>query len=440
MLGWAVSSGRFRFFGLLSARAIAGCRHTTVPMEEEDDEKLSYRRLRLLGQGSFGKAFLARDLSNNELVVMKQVRVEKMDAKARDTAVREAVALRRVRHPNVVRFRQVFVRSGWLCLVMDFADGGDLCCAVKERAKSGELFEESAVLECFSQVADAVRYVHAKKMVHRDIKSRNVFLCRTGQALLGDFGLVRLLESTLELAHTRVGTPYYLSPEIIRKQPYNYKTDVWSLGVLLYEMAHLRRPFVGTLETLPKIIISGEYEPLSSVFSAELHQLVARMLAVDPHQRLNLADALQEEVLAAPLRRSREALQLGFPPDETPEPPPIPVRKEIQELDSEWIGFNTMIRRKEDGLILPEAKGIVDLSVAKAPPPRPDEGPEEWSRAPAAPEHPDSGEELGSASDDSWGSVVDTGNDALQQLMAPGAPRPNEDAPRPPPLPPPPRP
>eukprot|EP00913_Durusdinium_trenchii_P010836 g10165.t1 len=341
--------------------AIAGCRHTTVPMEEEvswgehkdgdlgampsckDDEKLSYRRLRLLGQGSFGKAFLARDLSNNELVVMKQVRVEKMDAKARDTAVREAVALRRVRHPNVVRFRQVFVRSGWLCLVMDFADGGDLCCAVKERAKSGELFEESAVLECFSQVADAVRYVHAKKMsCTEDIKSRNVFLCRTGQALLGDFGLVRLLESTLELAHTRVGTPYYLSPEIIRKQPYNYKTDVWSLGVLLYEMAHLRRPFVGTLETLPKIIISGEYEPLSSVFSAELHQLVARMLAVDPHQRLNLADALQEEVLAAPLRRSREALQLGFPPDETPEPPPIPVRKEIQELDSEWIGFNTM--------------------------------------------------------------------------------------------------
>merc|ERR1719476_1073619 len=258
------------------------------------DDNISYRRLKLLGQGSFGKAFLARDLATNDLCVMKQVRVEKMDVKARDTAVREAVALRRVRHANVVRFRQVFLRSGWLCLVMDFADGGDLCAAVKERARAKVPFEESAVLECFSQVADAVSYVHAQKMVHRDIKSRNIFLCRTGRALLGDFGLVRILETTCELARTCVGTPYYLSPEIIRKQPYNYKTDIWSLGVLLYEMAALKRPFQGTLETLPKAILQGTYEDLSDSFSQELKDLVADMLRVDPTQRAELRGYLQD--------------------------------------------------------------------------------------------------------------------------------------------------
>lgn len=393
----------------------------------KDDDKLSYRRLRLLGQGSFGKAFLARDLSNNELVVMKQVRVEKMDAKARDTAVREAVALRRVRHPNVVRFRQVFVRSGWLCLVMDFADGGDLCAAVKERGKSGAPFEESAVLECFSQVADAVRFVHAQKMVHRDIKSRNIFLCRTGKALLGDFGLVRLLETTCELAHTRVGTPYYLSPEIIRKQPYNYKTDVWSLGVLLYEMAALKRPFVGTLESLPKIIIKGEYEPLGSHYSAELHGLVARMLAIDPAQRLDLLSALNEEVLAAPLRRARDALGLEVPEESGSAGAGRAdrIRKEIQETSehnqSEWIGYNSMIRRKEEGPLVGEAKkGIVDLAEARAPPGiEGTVGPGDWSTAQQR--DPDSGEEeLASASDDSWGSVVKTGVDALQEIMENG--------------------
>merc|ERR1719245_97403 len=288
-------------------------------MPSVKDDNVSYRRLRLLGQGSFGKAFLARDLATNELCVMKQIRVEKMDAKARDTAVREAVALRRIQHPNVVRFRQVFVRSGWLCLIMDFADGGDLCAAVKERARSKIPFEESAVLECFSQVADAVAFVHSLKMVHRDIKSRNIFLCRTGRALLGDFGLVRLLESTCELAVTRVGTPYYLSPEIIKKQPYNYKTDVWSLGVLLYEMAALTRPFVGTLETLPKAILRGTFEPLGDSYSRELHNLVARMLRVDPTERLDLTTALEEEVLAAPLQRSRDALGLEAP--EVPDAP-----------------------------------------------------------------------------------------------------------------------
>lgn len=389
----------------------------TPSCKDAKDDKASYRRLRLLGQGSFGKAFLARDLSNNELCVMKQVRVEKMDVKARDTAVREAVALRRVRHPNVVRFRQVFVRSGWLCLVMDFADGGDLCAAVKERARSKQPFEESAVLECFSQVADAVNYVHNQKMVHRDIKSRNVFLCRTGRALLGDFGLVRLLESTCELAHTRVGTPYYLSPEIIRKQPYNYKTDIWSLGVLLYEMSALTRPFVGTLETLPKAILKGDYEPLGTHYSQGLHDLVAGMLKVDPAERLNLAEALEEEVLSAPLQRSREALGLELPPE-----PDVPrskrsdkLRKEVQEgaeqMQSEWIGYNTMVKRASAEQALRE-QGAADKAGSASP------GTERGAEAhPSEPDSCDEGE-VDDCSSDSWGSVVNTGVDAVQQAAA----------------------
>eukprot|EP00929_Paragymnodinium_shiwhaense_P052041 TRINITY_DN26100_c0_g1_i1.p1 TRINITY_DN26100_c0_g1~~TRINITY_DN26100_c0_g1_i1.p1 ORF type:complete len:454 (+),score=100.61 TRINITY_DN26100_c0_g1_i1:115-1476(+) len=412
------------------------------------DDKLSYRRLRLLGQGSFGKAFLARDLSDNELCVMKQIRVEKMDTKARDTAVREAVALRRVRHPNVVRFRQVFVRSGWLCLVMDFADGGDLCAAVKERARSKCPFEESAVLECFAQVADAVNYVHSLKMVHRDIKSRNIFLCRTGRALLGDFGLVRMLEATCELAHTRVGTPYYLSPEIVRKQPYNYKTDVWSLGVLLYEMAALTRPFVGTLETLPKIILKGIYQPLAENFSEGLKALVAGMLQVDPESRLELGVALKSETLQPPLQRARDALGLDAPEPEAPRSKRADrMRSEVnqgaEQMKSDWIGYNTMIRGKAEGPIIPKAlpgseAACEAANAAEANASRPAEqlgaedgapnasvgcspavesaaaaaatatgGAENWSTK--VQPNADSGEEdLGSISSDSWGSVVDS--------------------------------
>jgi len=335
-----------------------------------------------------------------------------------------------VRHPNVVKFRQVFVRSGWLCLVMDFADGGDLCAAVKERAKARSPFEESAVLECFSQVADAVSFVHSQKMVHRDIKSRNVFLCRTGRALLGDFGLVRLLESTCELAHTRVGTPYYLSPEIIRKQPYNYKTDVWSLGVLLYEMAALQRPFVGTLQTLPEAILKGTYPALGGHYSKGLHELCAGMLQVDPAHRLDLATALRGEVLAPPLERSREALGL-----EVPAPPEAPrskradrVRKEVQvaaeQHKSEWLGFNTMCRRAGDP-ILPAGSAATaaaaeateaEKSVALPADGAAARGTLEWSTKPQR--DPDSGDDgLDSCSSDSWGSVVDTGAEALQQVV-----------------------
>lgn len=405
------------------------------------DDETAYRRLRLLGQGSFGKAFLARDLANNELCVMKQIRVEKMDAKARDTAVREAVALRRIRHPNVVKFRQVFVRSGWLCLVMDFADGGDLCAAVKERARSKIPFEESAVLECFAQVADAVSHVHLCKMVHRDIKSRNIFLCRTGRALLGDFGLVRLLETTCELAVTRVGTPYYLSPEIIRKQPYNYKTDVWSLGVLLYEMAALQRPFSGTLETLPRAILKGAFEPLGPHYSAGLHALVSGMLQVNPADRADLAASLSGEVLAAPLQRARDALGLeaATPPASSKpkraEKMRADVQEAAQEMKSEWIGYNTMIRRSGEGPILPVNAPIQEVAAAAAATAA--AAPEAAGAGAAAAGHtilgdgtspdgwsvkarrdPDSDDEaLDSVSSDSWGSVVDTGVEALQQAV-----------------------
>lgn len=405
-------------------------------MPSTKDDKLAYRRLRLLGQGSFGKAFLARDLATNELCVMKQIRVEKMDAKARDTAVREAVALRRIRHPNVVKFRQVFVRSGWLCLVMDFADGGDLCAAVKERARSKIPFEESAVLECFAQVADAVNWVHSVKMVHRDIKSRNIFLCRTGRALLGDFGLVRLLETTCELAHTRVGTPYYLSPEIIRKQPYNYKTDVWSLGVLLYEMAALQRPFTGTLETLPRVILKGTYAPLGDNYGQGVHDLAAGMLQVNPDNRLDLAVALHSEVLSSPLERARDALGLEEP---TLPEAAKPKRAEKMRLDvaaaakeskSEWIGFNTMCRRAPQilpaGVTPEEAFAAVAAEVAARREAETLRDPaaaaalaqtalENWSVKPDR--DPDSGDDIISeVSDDSWGSVVDTGVEALAQI------------------------
>lgn len=408
------------------------------------DFKLAYRRLRLLGQGSFGKAFLARDLATNDLCVMKQIRVDKMDAKARDTAVKEAVALRRIRHPNVVRFRQVFVRSGWLCLVMDFADGGDLCAAVKERARSKVPFEESAVLECFAQVADAVNWVHSVKMVHRDIKSRNIFLCRTGRALLGDFGLVWLLDNTCELAHTRVGTPYYLSPEILRKQPYNYKTDIWSLGVLLYEMASLQRPFQGTLETLPRAILRGKYEPLGSHYGQGLHDLCAGFLQVNPDNRLDLAVALHSEVLSVPLDRAREALNLEEPT--LPEGPARPkrsdkMRKDVQAaskvMKSEWIGFNTMCRPIQASIlpagVTPEEAfaAIAEETAARAGAlqhrtdgvnPTGTLGTAGWSAKPDRDQ--DSEEEALSVSSDSWGSVVDTGVEELLRInvVPPGYP------------------
>ena len=91
-----------------------------------------------------------------------------------------------------------------------------------------------------------MKHVHDRKILHRDIKCQNVFVCKNGCIKLGDFGIARVLRNTMEVAKSMVGTPYYLSPEIIEGRPYSFKSDIWSLGVMLYEMCALRPPFEGS--------------------------------------------------------------------------------------------------------------------------------------------------------------------------------------------------
>jgi NIMA (never in mitosis gene a)-related kinase len=131
---------------------------------------------------------------------------------------------------------------------MDYCDDGDLQTRIKSQAKLKKdgrtvYFTEDEVLNWFTQICLAIKHTHDKKILHRDLKSQNIFMTKRGILKLGDFGIARVLSNTKSRAKTVVGTPYYLSPEIIRSEGYSFKSDIWSLGVLLYEMAALQPPF-----------------------------------------------------------------------------------------------------------------------------------------------------------------------------------------------------
>ena len=128
--------------------------------------------------------------------------------------------------------------------------------------------------------------MHDKKILHRDLKSQNLFLTKRGILKLGDFGIARVLSNTKSKAKTVVGTPYYLSPEIIRNEGYSFKSDIWSLGVLLYEMAALQPPFnAQSLHQLAQKIIAGKYSPPPSNFTNATSSLIAAMLQKNPADR-----------------------------------------------------------------------------------------------------------------------------------------------------------
>lgn len=213
----------------------------------------------------------------------------------------EAKILERLDHPNIIRFIEVFRCSkpfASLNIVMDYADGGDLQAKIKAQKKS---FPESQVLDWFTQICLAIKHIHDKKILHRDLKSGNIFLTKDGKIKLGDFGIAKCLNNTNDKAKTLVGTPYYLSPEIVQDKPYSFKSDVWSLGILLYEMTMLKMPFEATsLPMLSLKIIRGNYSPISSTVSKDLKNLIQSLIQVEIKNRPSIY-----EILRNPMIKSR---------------------------------------------------------------------------------------------------------------------------------------
>ncbi|RMC07171.1 hypothetical protein DUI87_16627 [Hirundo rustica rustica] len=172
-----------------------------------------YEIIKQIGEGSFGKIFLAKGKMDNEPCVIKEIDLTKMPVKEKEASEKEVILLAKMKHANIVTFYAALQEKNKLYIVMEYCDGGDLMKRIN--MQHGVLFDED----------------------------QNVFLSNNGKvAKLGDFGIARQLNSTTEFAHTCVGTPYYLSPEICENRPYNNKTDIWSLGCVLYELCALKHP------------------------------------------------------------------------------------------------------------------------------------------------------------------------------------------------------
>ncbi|XP_032856143.2 serine/threonine-protein kinase Nek5 isoform X2 [Tyto alba] len=155
------------------------------------------------------------------------------------------------------------------------------------------------ILSWFVQISLGLKHIHDKKILHRDVKAQNIFLSNNGKvAKLGDFGIARQLNSTMEFAHTCVGTPYYLSPEICENRPYNNKTDIWSLGCVLYELCALKHPFEGnSLHQLVLKICRGHFHPVSPNYSYDLRLLISQLFKVSPRDRPSINSILRKPFL-----------------------------------------------------------------------------------------------------------------------------------------------
>uniref|UniRef100_A0A8C5ZDP3 Serine/threonine-protein kinase Nek4 n=1 Tax=Marmota marmota marmota TaxID=9994 RepID=A0A8C5ZDP3_MARMA len=254
----------------------------------------AYCYVRVVGKGSYGEVTLVKHRRDGRQYVIKKLNLQNASSRERRAAEQEAQLLSQLKHPNIVTYKESWEGGdGLLYIVMGFCEGGDLYRKLKEQ--KGQLLPESQVVEWFVQIAMALQYLHEKHILHRDLKTQNVFLTRTNIIKVGDLGIARVLENHCDMASTLIGTPYYMSPELFSNRPYNYKSDVWALGCCVYEMATLKHAFnAKDMNSLVYRIIEGKLPPMPRVYSPELAELIRTMLSKRPEERPSVRSILRQ--------------------------------------------------------------------------------------------------------------------------------------------------
>ncbi|KAI5123906.1 hypothetical protein M0805_005722 [Coniferiporia weirii] len=288
-----------------------------------------YEPLELIGNGSFGIIRKVRRKSDGEILARKELNFERMSERDRKQIVAEVNILKDLHHDNIVKYIDRFVDrdAGILYILMEYCDGGDLSSVIKQCSRSGRPLPEDTVWSYFFQLLLALQHCHCpnskvgengvadirrQQILHRDLKPENVFLSGSSTVKLGDFGLSKALSQT-SFANTYVGTPYYMSPELIQEKSYDTKSDIWSLGCLIYELCASKPPFheAQTHSELSMLIRNGRIPPLPKGYSHALNQVIKAMLNLNPAMRPSAQQLLQHERIDFARKVSETEKMLG---------------------------------------------------------------------------------------------------------------------------------
>ena len=244
-----------------------------------------------LGKGSYGTVYVVRSKLDKNTYVMKKMELNHLKESQQRECYREVSILRKVSHPNIIKYYSSFLENESLCIIMEYAELGDLYTLIKHYKRHQKFFEEIILWRIAFEVLNGLEYLHSNNIIHRDIKCLNLFLSKDHHVKIGDLG-VSTITSLGGMHCTRVGTPLYLSPELVKQIPYDYKTDIWSFGCSLYHLASLDPPFTGNnLIVLGNNIVKGRPKELPGFYSNELKDFIGKMLTKKPEKRPSATDA-----------------------------------------------------------------------------------------------------------------------------------------------------
>ena len=267
-----------------------------------------FKLIKPIGKGAFSVVFLVHRKIDGQIYAMKQIKMSQLTEKEKKYSLNEIRILASLSHKNIIGYKDAFFdeNSKTLNIVMEYADNGDMSQKIKYNLKHGLFFRENIIWNYLIQTLEGLHYIHENNIIHRDLKSANIFLMQDGTIKIGDLNVSKIAK--IGMAYTQTGTPYYASPEIWQDKPYDFKSDIWSLGCILYELCQLKPPFRGTsLKNLCFNIQRGVYEPIMNYYSQELRIIIDLMLKTDPNMRPTTGQILKSKIV---LDKKRE-LKIG---------------------------------------------------------------------------------------------------------------------------------
>eukprot|EP00232_Nephroselmis_pyriformis_P029064 CAMPEP_0182867350 /NCGR_PEP_ID=MMETSP0034_2-20130328/8673_1 /TAXON_ID=156128 /ORGANISM="Nephroselmis pyriformis, Strain CCMP717" /LENGTH=301 /DNA_ID=CAMNT_0024999699 /DNA_START=299 /DNA_END=1201 /DNA_ORIENTATION=+ len=284
-----------------------------LALREPAPEQLSedsFVFLKKIGQGTAGSVYKCQRKSDRLICTIKQIDITVLSEEEQMRAINEVRILASLENPYIVRYFDSFLDGNYLNIVMEYIQNGTLNDRLKNQR--GRRLGERAVWRYFLQVTAGVHHIHSLNVLHRDLKTLNILLDSRDEAKIVDLGVSKKLDAKSAFAHTVVGTPYYLSPELCEDAPYNKKSDVWAMGCVLYELCTLKYPFQASNQAaLVLKILQGDYAPISCTYSRELETLLSDCLNRDPERRPNTMD-----ILASPYVISKaRSLHVKLPSD-----------------------------------------------------------------------------------------------------------------------------
>ncbi|XP_017164672.1 peripheral plasma membrane protein CASK [Poecilia reticulata] len=278
-----------------------------------------YELCEVIGKGPFSVVRRCINRDTGQQFAVKIVDVAQFTSSpglSTEDLKREASICHMLKHPHIVELLETYSSDGMLYMVFEFMDGADLCFEIVKRADAGFVYSEAVASHYMRQILEALRYCHDNNVIHRDVKPHCVLLAskeNSAPVKLGGFGVaIQLGESGL-VAGGRVGTPHFMAPEVVKREPYGKPVDVWGCGVILFILLSGCLPFYGTKERLFEAICKGKYKMNPRQWnhiSESAKDLVRRMLMLDPAERITVYEALNHPWLK---ERDRYAYKIHLP-------------------------------------------------------------------------------------------------------------------------------